>query len=58
MIFYSFVTLFIIIFCKTLFSASIKDLVLYESMLLGYFAYWIVQQTNNIELSNYDDSDE
>ena len=48
MMFYSFATLFIIIFSKTLFSASIKDLYLYESMLIGYFAF---------ELFNFEHSD-
>ena len=48
MMFYSFVTLFIIIFIKTLFSAAIKDMYLYESMLIGYFAF---------ELFNFEHSD-
>ncbi len=39
MMFYAYITLFICIFSKTLFSASIKDLYLYESMLIGYFAF-------------------
>lgn len=56
MIFYSFFTLFIIIFSKTLFSASIKDLVLYESMLIGYFAYQLFNLEQNYYLDETDDS--
>lgn len=37
--FYSFLTLFIIVFSKTLFSMSIQDLDLSETMLIGYFAF-------------------
>ena len=48
MMFYSFITLFIIIFCKTIFSMSIQDLKLFESMLIGYFAF---------ELYNLEQSD-
>ena len=47
MMFYSFFTLFIIIFSKTLFSASIKDLLLYESMLIGYFAFELYNSEQN-----------
>ena len=54
MMFYSFVTLFIIIFCKTLFSMSIQDIKMYESMLIGYFAYWVMQHTDNFEFYNYE----
>lgn len=39
MMFYSFITLFIIIFSKTLFSMSIQGLDVSESMLIGYFAF-------------------
>lgn len=39
MMFYSFATLFIIIFSKTLFSMSIQELDVSESMLIGYFAF-------------------
>jgi hypothetical protein len=49
MMFYSFATLFMIIFCKTLFSMSIQDLDIYESMLLGYFAYWVTQEMEETE---------
>ena len=54
MMFYSFATLFIIIFCKTLFSMSIQDIKMYESMLIGYFAYWVMEQTDNFEFYNYE----
>ena len=54
MMFYSFTTLFMIIFSKTLFSMSIQDLAVYESMLIGYFAYWSIQQTDNSEICNYE----
>ena len=54
MMFYSFVTLIIIIFCKTLFSMSIQDIKMYESMLIGYFAYWVMQHTDNFEICNYE----
>lgn len=52
MMFYSFVTLFIIIFGKTLFSMSIQNLELSESMLVGYFAYWVMQPIDNYEIYN------
>ena len=52
MMFYSFVTLFITTLSKTLFSMSIQNLDLPITMLLGYFAYWMSQQTDNFE--NYD----
>lgn len=39
MMFYSFTTLLLIIFCKTLFSMSIQNLNISESMLIGYFAF-------------------
>ena len=39
MMFYSFATLFIIIFSKTLFSMSIQELDLAEFMLIGFFAF-------------------
>ena len=48
MMFYSFITLFIVIFSKTLFSMSIQDLDVSESMLIGYFAF---------ELYNFEQSD-
>ena len=54
MMFYSFATLFIIIFCKTLFSMSIQDIKMYESMLIGYFAYWVMEQMDNFEFYNYE----
>lgn len=54
MMFYSFVTIIIIIFSKTLFSMSIQDLDLSESMLLGYFAYWASQPTDNFEIDSYE----
>ena len=47
MMFYSFITLFIIIFSKTLFSMSIQDLDLSESMLLGFFAYKLFNSEQN-----------
>lgn len=49
MIFYSFVTLFIITFSKTLFSMSIQNLDLPITMLLGYFAYWMTQPLEEVE---------
>lgn len=54
MMFYSFVTLFIIIFSKTLFSAAIKDMYLYESMLIGYFAFELHNLEQN-DIINEDD---
>ena len=48
MMFYSFATLWIIIFSKTLFSMSIQDLKLFESMLIGYFA----SESSNLEQSD------
>ena len=39
MMFYSFATLFITTFCKTLFSMSIQNLDLSITMLLGYFTF-------------------
>lgn len=53
-IFYSFATLFIITFSKTLFSMSIQNLDMPITMLLGYFSYWIVESTNNLENDYYD----
>ena len=47
--FYSFVALFLIIFCKTLFSMSIQDLDLSETMLLGYFSYWMTQSDSLLD---------
>lgn len=52
--FYSFVTLFIMVFSKTLFSMSIQELDLSESMLIGYFAYWVSQLTDDFEFYNYE----
>lgn len=52
--FYSFVTLFIVIFSKTLFSMSIQSLDVSESMLIGFFAYWASQQTDNFEIDSYE----
>ena len=52
--FYSFVTLFIVIFSKTLFSMSIQSLGVSESMLIGFFAYWASQQTDNFEIDSYE----
>lgn len=49
MMLYSFVSLFIIIFGKTLFSMSIQDLGVAESMLIGYFAYWVEQEDDELE---------
>ena len=54
MMFFSFVTLFIITFCKTLFSMSIQNLDLPITMLLGYFAYWMSEQTDSIEIYDYE----
>ena len=56
MMFYSFITLFIIIFSKTLFSASIKDLTLFESMLIGYFAFWMTQPSEETKEEDFSDS--
>lgn len=50
MIFYSFTTLFLVIFIKTLFSMSIQDLNVSESMLIGYFAF----ELDNLEYSSND----
>ena len=47
MMFYSFVTLFTIILSKTLFSMSIQDLHVSDSMLLGFFAYKLSNSEQN-----------
>lgn len=49
MMFYSFITLFIIVFSKTLFSMSIQNLELFSTMLIGYFAYWMTQTLDKVE---------
>lgn len=51
MMFYSFVTLFIIILSKTLFSMSIQNLELFSTMLIGYFAFELynLEQCDNDE---------
>lgn len=56
MMFYSFVTVFIVIFSKTFFSMSIQDLDLSESMLIGYFAYWTTQPIEEVEEQEMSDS--
>ena len=56
MMFYSFATLFIIIFSKTIFSMSIQNLNLSESMLIGYFAYWVTQPLEDVEEPEMSDS--
>lgn len=55
MMFYSFATLFIIIFSKTLFSMSIQELDVSESMLIGYFAYELFNTEQNYYLDEADD---
>lgn len=49
--FYSFITLFLIVFSKSIFSMSIQDMCIYETLLLGYFTYWSTHEykltTNN-----------
>lgn len=54
MMFFSFVTLFITTFCKTLFSMSIQNLDLPITMLLGYFAFWMTQSTDELEIYDYE----
>ena len=54
MMFFSFVTLFITTFSKTLFSMSIQNLDLPITMLLGYFAFWMTQSTDELEIYNYE----
>lgn len=49
LMFYSFITLFIIVFSKTLFSMSIQNLELFSTMLIGYFAYWMTQSLEEVE---------
>ena len=49
MMYFSFITLFLIVFTKTLFSMSIQELDLSESMLIGYFAYWVAQPLEEVE---------
>lgn len=49
MMFYSFITLFVIVFSKTLFSMSIQNLELFSTMLIGYFAYWKTQTLEEVE---------
>ena len=53
MMFYSFATLFIIIFCKTLFSMSIQELDLAESMLIGFFAFELYNSEQNYSDETY-----
>ena len=53
MMFYSFFTLFIIIFSKTLFSMSIQELDVSETMLIGFFAY----ERYNLEQYEIDETD-
>lgn len=54
MMFYSFFTLFIIIFSKTLFSMSIQELDVSETMLIGFFAY----ELYNFEQNDIDETDD
>ena len=54
MMFYSFTTLFIIIFSKTLFSMSIQELDVSETMLIGYFAFELYNLEQN-DIINEDD---
>ena len=56
MMFNSFITLFIIVFSKTLFSMSIQNLDLPITMLLGYFAYWMTQSLEDVEEPDISDS--
>lgn len=51
---FSFVSLFITSFSKTLFSMSIQNLDLPITMLLGYFTYWMTQSTEELEIYNYE----
>ena len=53
MMFYSFATLFIITFSKTLFSMSIQNLDLPITMLLGYFAF----ELHNLELDDINETE-
>ena len=54
MMHYSFATLFIIVFSKTLFSMSIQDLDLAEYMLIGFFAYELFHfEQNDINETDY-----
>lgn len=55
MMFYSFITLFIIIFSKTLFSMSIQELDVSESMLMGYFAFELFNLEQNDITNETDD---
>lgn len=55
MMFFSFITLFIIIFSKTLFSMSIQDLDVSESMLIGYFAFELYNLEQNYITNETDD---
>lgn len=53
--FYSFVTLFIMIFSKTIFSMSIQNLELSSSMLIGYFAFQTDYCSQSVEYDYSDD---
>lgn len=48
MMYYSFFALFIITFSKTLISMSIQNLDLYQSLLIGYFAYKVLESSQNL----------
>lgn len=54
MIFYSFITLVVIVFSRTMFSMSIKDLDLSITMLLGYFSYWMIHENDDLEIYEYE----
>lgn len=55
MMFYSFATLLIMIFSKTLFSMSIQELDVSESMLIGYFAYQLYYFEQNDIINETED---
>ena len=48
MMYYSFLILFVITFSKSLISMSIQNLDLYQSLLIGYFAYKTVESSQNL----------
>ncbi len=47
--YYSFFILLFISFSKTMFSMSIQNLDIYQSLLLGYFAYWTTRPKEELQ---------
>lgn len=54
MMFFSFLILFFASFSKTMFSMSIQNLNICQSLLLGYFTYWLSQAFQKKKISEMD----